>query len=99
MQAWKKQWLKFIVGTTINAGIYVTYRLYIHNQKKKQEKEKLETLELLNDNNSDEVKNSFLKVVKRSPKGSLEEQLIDIKKNNRKDHKSKLKIQDKKSDK
>lgn len=99
MESWKKQWLKFVVGTTINAGVYITYRLYVHHQKKKEEKEQADNVEKLNMNNTEAVKNSSLKIVKQSPKGSLEEQLIDIKNNNRKDHQPKLKIQDKKSDK
>lgn len=85
MQSWQKHWLKFVVGTTINAGVYISYRLYMHNQKKKKETEK--------------KINKELTIIKMSPKGSLEEQLIDIKNKNRKSSKPKLKIYDNKPEK
>ena len=85
MQSWQKHWLKFVAGTAINAGIYISYRLYIHNQKKKKEAES--------------KTNKELTIIKNCPKGSLEEQLIDIKNKKRKSSKPKLRIYDKKSDK
>ena len=85
MQTWQKHWLKFVATTAVNAGIYISYRLYIHNQKKKKE---------LEDKN-----NHVLKILKNSPKGSLEEKLINIKKKNKKEMKTNLKIHFRKEDK
>lgn len=85
MQTWQKHWLKFVATTALNASIYISYRLYVHNQKKKKELE--------------DKKHHLLKILKNSPKGSLEEQLINIKRKNKKEMKPNLKIQSRKEDK
>jgi single-stranded DNA-specific DHH superfamily exonuclease len=38
MENWKKYWIKFAIGATVNASIFVGYRLYIHklNKQNKQ---------------------------------------------------------------
>lgn len=39
MENWKKYWIRFAIGATVNAGVFVAYRLHIHKLRQEEKKE------------------------------------------------------------
>lgn len=44
MEAWKKHWIKFAISATVNAGVFIAYRIYIHKQNKEAEDKELKVI-------------------------------------------------------